>query len=84
MPVPRRPDPAPLETDDVAFVTAGTVVWAVALVATIVWRDALADRGHDSWAWVCLAGVFLGLLGVRKVRRRRAERRHAVPKQPVR
>lgn len=75
MATPRRPDPEPLETDDVAIVTAGTVVWALALVATIVWRDALADRGHESWVWVCTAGVFLGLVGLRSVRRRRAARR---------
>jgi hypothetical protein len=72
---PRRPDPEPLETDDVAIVTVGTTLWAVALAGTVLWRGALADRGQDSWVWVCAAGVFLGLVGLRKVRRRRDEMR---------
>ncbi|MEO6206199.1 MAG: hypothetical protein ABIO67_12595 [Mycobacteriales bacterium] len=30
--MPRRPDPEPLETDDVRLVAVGTGLWAVALV----------------------------------------------------
>jgi hypothetical protein len=72
---PRRPDPEPLETDDVTVVTVGTALWGVALVVTVVFRDRLGDEGRSSWAWICAAGVLLGLLGVRYVRRRRAAMR---------
>ncbi len=69
----RRPDPEPLETNDVAAVTLGTSLWVIALVLLLALRVAGAWE-HDSWIWVCAAGIFLGLIGVRKVRRRRASR----------
>lgn len=68
----RRPDPEPVETDDVAIITAGTVLWVLALVVLLVLRGRLED---DDWVWVAAAGTFLGLLGIRYVRRRRAARR---------
>jgi hypothetical protein len=61
-----------METDDVAVVTLGTVLWGVVLVLTLVLQDRLADDGRDSWTAIAAAGLFLGLLGVRYVRRRRA------------
>lgn len=64
-----------METDDVAIVTLGTVLWALGLVAALVLRDRLEDQGRDSWVWVAAAGMFLGLVGLRQVRRRRAARR---------
>jgi hypothetical protein len=72
---PRRPDPEPVQSDDVAIVTLGTGLWALALVATLLWRERLTADGRDSWVWVCAAGLFLGLVGVRHVRRRRAASR---------
>ncbi len=72
MPTTRRPDPEPLEADDVTIVTVGTVLWALALVVALVFRDRLADGGNENWTWIFLAGTFLGLIGVRYVRRRRA------------
>ena len=66
----RRPDPAPLETDDVAIITGGTVAWAVALVALLVAKAAGADV-RDWWWQMCLAGALLGLVGIRYCRRRR-------------
>ena len=80
MPTPRRPDPEPLEADDVAIVTAGTVLWAVALVASLVFHDRLADGGNENWIWIFLAGTFLGLIGIRYVRRRRAAIRRKMSK----
>jgi hypothetical protein len=71
VPTTRRPDPEPLETDDVAIVTVGTVLWALALVASLVFHDRLAEDGNENWTWVLLAGTFLGLIGIRYVRRRR-------------
>ena len=64
-----------METDDVAIVTLGTVLWALALIAALVLRDRLDDQGRGDWVWVAAAGVFLGLVGIRQVRRRRAGRR---------
>jgi len=79
-PAPRRPDPEPLEADDVAIVTAGTVLWALALVVALVLRDRLTDGGNENWIWIFLAGAFLGLIGIRYVRRRRAALRRRVSK----
>jgi hypothetical protein len=67
---PRRPDPPPLETDDVKIVAGGTALWAVALVALLVARVAGADV-HGWWIAMCAAGALLGLLGVRYCQRRR-------------
>ena len=67
----RRPDPPPLETDDVRTVFVGTVGWGVALVVLVVLRLAGADvRGW--WIATCAWGAVLGLAGVRYCQRRRA------------
>lgn len=67
----RRPDPPPLETDDVRVVAAGTALWAVALLVLVVLR--LAGLGvHTWWIAMCACGAVLGLLGVRYCQRRRA------------
>jgi hypothetical protein len=63
-----------LETDEVVGVTVGTALWGVALVVTLALQGRL-DDGRDSWAWISAAGLFLGLLGIRYVRRRRAAQR---------
>jgi hypothetical protein len=60
-----------METDDVRVVALGTVLWVIALIATLVFHDRLADQGNDDWVWIALAGVFLGFVGLRHVRRRR-------------
>ena len=69
---PRRPDPEPLRTDDVAAITVGTIAWAVLLVALLLLRGRLEDAGNEEWVWVAAAGFGLGLIGIRHVRRRRA------------
>jgi hypothetical protein len=70
MKLARRPDPEPLETDDVRIVAAGAALWAVALVVLGVSRLAGADvRGW--WLGMCAYGAGLGLLGVRYCQRRR-------------
>ena len=68
---PRRPDPPPLETNDVAIIAGGTALWAVALVTLVIARLAGADV-HDWWLTMCAAGFLLGLVGVRYCARRRA------------
>ena len=67
--VERRPDPEPLEVDDVALVAAGSVAWTVGLVVLLVLE---ATRGVPDWWWqMCAAGAALGLLGVRYCRNRK-------------
>lgn len=66
----RRPDPPPLETDDVRIVAAGTGLWALALVVLAVLRLAGVDV-RDWWLVMCGAGALLGLVGVRYCARRR-------------
>ena len=67
-----RPDPPPLETDDVKVVAAGTALWAVGLLVLVVLRltDAAEVRGW--WMGMCGYGIALGLYGVRYCRRRHA------------
>jgi hypothetical protein len=62
-----------METDDVRVVALGTGLWLVALAATLVFHDRLAEHDNGDWVWVALAGVFLGLVGLRHVRRRRRD-----------
>lgn len=66
----RKPDPPPLETNDVAIVAAGTVSWAVAGVSLLVARLAGADV-RSWWIAMCVSGALLGLLGMRYCQRRR-------------
>lgn len=66
----RRPDPAPLPTDDRRVVLVGTAIWAALFVVALIARPALVDRGHGWWVWTPLVGVALGLYGLRYLRRR--------------
>jgi hypothetical protein len=66
----RRPDPPPLETNDVAIVAGGTALWAVAAVVLLIARVAGAEI-HTWWIVMCVSGAALGLLGVRYCQRRR-------------
>jgi hypothetical protein len=68
--VPLRPDPPPLETDDVKIVAAGTSLWLVALVVLLVLKAAGTDV-HDWWLAMCASGFLLGLVGIRYCRNRR-------------
>jgi hypothetical protein len=66
----RRPDPAPLLTDDRATVLVGTAVWVVLLVAALIWHGRLSADGHGWWVWTPVAGIALGLYGLRYLRKR--------------
>jgi LPXTG-motif cell wall-anchored protein len=80
MPPPRRPDPEPLEVNDVAVVTIGTVLWLVGLALAVLFHGRLEDNGHEGWIWILVAGAGLGLLGIVYLRRRRDAMRH--PRRP--
>jgi hypothetical protein len=67
----RRPDPEPLETDDVKIVGIGTILWGVAFGGLYLIRDQLERDGRGWVVWSCLAGFGLGLLGLWYVTRRR-------------
>ncbi len=68
-----RPDAVrPVDVDGVGAVTYGTIAWALALVACLVFRTPLADAGRGWWLWVCVTGALLGLAGLAYVRRRAA------------
>jgi hypothetical protein len=82
VPAPRRPAPEPLATSDVAAVAVGTGLWVIALVLALGLHDRLADGGRGDWVWVAAAGVFLGLVGLRHVRRRSARLRSAGVRPP--
>lgn len=69
----RRPDPEPLETNDVALVTALTALWAIAGVVLVMAKLADADI-RTWWLQMCAYGVVLGLIGVRTCRRRHEAR----------
>jgi hypothetical protein len=68
----RRPDPPPLETDDVHVVAVGTGLWAVGLLVLVVLRLTGSTEVRDWWMVMCVVGIALGLGGVRYSQRRRA------------
>lgn len=82
MTVVRKPEPEPLETDDVRVITVGTILWAIAFLATLPFYGRLEDDGHGHWVWICLAGFGLGLVGIGYVRRRRAALRRDDRRRP--
>jgi hypothetical protein len=67
----RRPDPAPLRTDDRPAIAVGTAIWALLLIAALVLRADLADSGRGWWVWTPVVGIALGVYGLRYVDRRR-------------
>ncbi|MBT8228130.1 MAG: DUF2530 domain-containing protein [Dactylosporangium sp.] len=50
------------------------IIWALLGLLTLASRDWLADHGHGSWPWICLAGFLLGLPGLAVMRRHDAGR----------
>ncbi|WP_017592029.1 hypothetical protein [Nocardiopsis potens] len=60
MRTPRRPDPEVLEFDYRVPTALGTLGWAVALVAVLVWGDGL-DPDQQWRVAVCATGMVLGV-----------------------
>ncbi len=67
----RRPDPPPLATNDRVTVLVGILGWVVLLVLALAFRDRLVAEGRGWWVWTPVAGVLLGLTGLRYLRRHR-------------
>ncbi|NYI07699.1 DUF2530 domain-containing protein [Allostreptomyces psammosilenae] len=75
---PPRPVPPPLEINTVPVVATTTVLWFVAFLVLLPFRERMAEAGNGDWVWVCLAAAGLGLLGTWYcVRRDQAIRRDA-------
>jgi len=69
--VPKATPPyPPLPIKTVNVIKVGMLLWAVALVATLVVPDLRTGDRHW-WPWACVAGLALGLLGYLYVRRGR-------------
>jgi fatty acid desaturase len=60
----RRPDPAPVKTDDRKAFLVGIVGWVIALAAFIALLPMLTELGHTWWLWTAVAGLAIGLIGI--------------------
>jgi hypothetical protein len=76
-PAPERRVVEPLEVDAVVVVTAGTALWAVALVVLVLLHGTLDRHGAGWWVWAAVAGIGLGLIGLSMAIPRRARLRAA-------
>jgi len=61
----RKPDPAPVKTDDRKAVLAGLVLWVVGLVVLLIVQP------QPELVWTCVTGVVLGLIGLIYIHARR-------------
>lgn len=58
----RRPDPAPVKTDDRKVVLVGLVGWIVALGVMLLLLPQLQESGLVWVLWTVVAGLGLGLV----------------------
>lgn len=58
----------------VPFAAAGILLWAVAGLVLLFFRDWLARHHHTGWLWTCLAGVLCGFVGLGTMIRRDSRR----------
>jgi FtsH-binding integral membrane protein len=57
----RRPDPAPVKTDDRKVVLTGLVLWIVALGVMLALLPQLQESGLVWLLWTVVGGLVLGL-----------------------
>ncbi len=67
----RRPDPAPVKTDDRKAVLVGLVLWLLALIPTLVFAGPLTRSGDAWWLWTVVVGIALGVAGLAYLTARR-------------
>ncbi len=60
----RRPDPAPVKTDDRKAILIGIGLWVLGLALVIGFLAPLTAAGAAWWLWVCVAGLALGIIGL--------------------
>ena len=68
--VPAKGELKPLEVNGITAVTFGTLVFIMATMLMVVFRDRLVAAGHENWIAIGACGVVLGLLGQRYTKRR--------------
>lgn len=71
---PELPAPEAVKMRMAPIAAIGTLLWAVALVLTQIFREELADSGREWWSACALTGVVIGLLGTAGMAL--ADRRH--------
>ncbi len=64
----------PLDVSGLRTVTVGTVLFVLAGLALLPFRDWLQDTGREWWLWTCVAGFGLGMFGIDYCRRRARHR----------
>ena len=69
---PSKHELKPLEVNGITAVTLGTIIWSVATLIMVLMRDQLEAAGRGNWIAIGVAGIFLGLLGIRYTKRRAA------------
>jgi len=67
---PAKKELTPLEVNGITAVTIGTLVWTVATLVMVLMRDQLESAGRGNWINIGIAGIILGLLGMRYTKRR--------------
>ncbi|MCD0443590.1 DUF2530 domain-containing protein [Glycomyces sp. A-F 0318] len=60
---PELPAPDSVKLRMTPIAVAGTVLWAIALILTQLFKDDLAAAGREWWAACALTGVILGVVG---------------------
>lgn len=65
-----RQIPQPVDPPMVPFAVAGIVAWLIAVLVMIPFRDT-----HESWFWICVAGLLWGIPGLLTMIRHDAKRR---------
>lgn len=75
----RRPDPQPVEVDAVKVVAIGTMLWAIALLASLLFLSTLRSDGHLWWVPTAGIGLLLGVLGSWVCRRRQVRLTQGAP-----
>lgn len=68
----RRPEPAPLRTDDRTAVLAGLAVWVVALAGLLLFLPGVLGAHDGWWLWTVLVGLGIGLVLLVYVHRRQS------------
>ena len=58
----RRPDPAPVKTDDRKVILVGLVLWILALAGMLAFLPALQESGLVWLLWTVVVGLGLGLV----------------------
>jgi hypothetical protein len=66
----RRPDPAPVKTDDRKAILVGITLWLLALIGCLLFLHPLIESGNRWMLWSCATGIGLGLVGLLYTNRR--------------